>query len=65
MCLQAGFEQILTLVQPGRLQARATLSIPMSIASGLISAQYSLAGAVGLVQVFHRFFPDCALVLAG
>ena len=53
--LQAGFEQILTLYNPAVYRTGDIIDTYV-YRTGLISAQYSLAGAVGLFKSFIGFF---------
>ena len=53
--LQAGFEQILTLYNPAVYRTGDIIDT-FVYRTGLISAQYSLAGAVGLFKSFIGFF---------
>ena len=53
--LQAGFEQILTLYSPAVYRTGDIIDTYV-YRVGLISAQYSLAGAVGLFKSFIGFF---------
>ncbi len=53
--LQAGFEQILTLYSPAVYSTGDIIDTNV-YREGLVSAQYSLAGAVGLFKSFISFF---------
>ena len=53
--LQAGFEQILTLYSPAVYRTGDIIDTYV-FRRGLVSAQYSLAGAVGLFKSFIGFF---------
>ena len=62
--LDAGFEQILTLYSPAVYRTGDIIDTYV-YRRGIVSAQHSLAGAVGLFKSFHRLLPHFAFLVSG